>query len=362
LVRLLGQGAFSSVWLAKDIDHIVENGGGKQGSKSLRDSTAQKSKRGDRTSHGLRPPPATTSLSGITLVRGQSVYFTAKEAVKGKGKVGELTNLVAVKMMECALCDTDNRTRISFVREVEVLRHISHPSIVSYLHHFSTPTHHCLVLEALQGGELFELIGQGDNHARMTEPLTRRIFGELCHAVGWMHSVGLVHRDVKLENILFTTNPFLLPAPALAVPPVSEPLIKLTDFGLARFIDPAAPLLTTRCGSEFYAAPEIILGRAYDGRQTDSWACGVVLYALATGTLPFDQHILGQKDTRRGYLMRIARGEYVWPPGSETHLASDGLKKVAGRLLVRDPAKRSRVADIWDEEWMRGDGAPASPI
>ncbi|KAF8472893.1 kinase-like domain-containing protein, partial [Gautieria morchelliformis] len=105
----------------------------------------------------------------------------------------------------------------------------------------------------------------------------RRIFGELCLAVAWMHAVGLVHRDLKLENILLTTNPF---APGARAPPAPAPLVKLTDFGLARFIDPARPLLATRCGSEAYAAPEIATGRPYDGRQTDAWACGVVLYAL----------------------------------------------------------------------------------
>lgn len=72
---------------------------------------------------------------------------------------------------------------------------------MSYLHSFTTPTHHCLVLEALHGGELFDLLEQGDNHSRMTEPLLRRMFGELCQAVGWMHGVGLVHRDLKLESL-----------------------------------------------------------------------------------------------------------------------------------------------------------------
>ncbi|KAJ4493366.1 kinase-like domain-containing protein, partial [Lentinula lateritia] len=99
----------------------------------------------------------------------------------------------------------------------------------------------------------------------------RRIFSELCKAVGWLHGVGLVHRDIKLESELPT-------------PP--QPLIKLTDFGLSRFIDPANPLLTTRCGSEAYAAPELVTDSesenagGYDARETDAWACGVVLYAL----------------------------------------------------------------------------------
>ncbi|KDR81926.1 hypothetical protein GALMADRAFT_33290, partial [Galerina marginata CBS 339.88] len=97
----------------------------------------------------------------------------------------------------------------------------------------------------------------------------RRIWCELCKAVGWMHGVGLVHRDIKLET----------------------PFIKLTDFGLSRFVEidanGDAELLSTRCGSEAYAAPELVTGGGgasgrgvYDARKTDAWACGVVLYAL----------------------------------------------------------------------------------
>ena len=80
-------------------------------------------------------------------------------------------------------------------------QHISHPSIVSYIHAFSTSTHHILVLEHVPGGELFDLVSSQQTHSRIDEPLLRRIFGELCRAVSWMHAVGLVHRDIKLESM-----------------------------------------------------------------------------------------------------------------------------------------------------------------
>lgn len=126
----------------------------------------------------------------------------------------------------------------------------------------------------------------------------------------------------------------------------------------------------------------------YDGRQSDAWACGVVLYALATRHLPFD-HVnvgpgsgggsgsehggslaspngsvassLGGKG-RRSYLIRIAKNEYSWP-ASETSkkLVTPGLKKVVERLLVRDPKKRATVSQLWDEEWMNGEGGTSRP-
>ena len=80
-------------------------------------------------------------------------------------------------------------------------QHISHPSIVSYLHSFSTPSHHCLVLEYVAGGELFTLVNSDVEYKRVTEPALRRMWGELARAVGWMHGVGLVHRDIKLESM-----------------------------------------------------------------------------------------------------------------------------------------------------------------
>ena len=187
----------------------------------------------------------------------------------------------------------------------------------------------------------------------MTEELIRRMWGELALAVGWMHNVALVHRDIKLESmcksspsnlksantrnhfkidIMLTCDPFAYPSNPIDIHNLPSPLVKLTDFGLARFIDPTNPLLTTRCGSEYYSAPEIIMAQPYDGRRTDAWACGVVLFALATRALPFDADVsrfsygaLGEetcskpkKDSKRSYMLRIAKGEYHWP--GETYL------------------------------------------
>ncbi|KAG8689089.1 hypothetical protein FRC11_004146 [Ceratobasidium sp. 423] len=231
----------------------------------------------------------------------------------------------------------------------------------TYLHSFTTPTHHCLVVEHIGGGELFDLINKEENQSKMSETLLRRLWGELCRAVGWMHSVALVHRDIKLENILLTSNPFTNP-----IPPLTTPLVKLTDFGLSRFIDPDNPKLTTRCGSEEYAAPEIIMGASYDGRETDAWACGVVLFALCTGVLPFadapdaspapsTHSAHSPTQARRSYLLRIAQCQY------DQRELGEGVRRIVGRLLVRSPEKRAKIAELWGDPWMRGAGAPHPP-
>lgn len=185
-------------------------------------------------------------------------------------------------------------------------------------------------------------------------------------------------------DILLTTSPF---SSSLPTPPAS--LIKLSDFGLSRFIDPAQPSLTTLCGSESYAAPELVTGRPYDGRDTDAWACGVVLYALTARRLPFDRAMSRERDgahnearsqvvhskaERRALLMRIAKAEYAWPGDYEplhegegplrgTQLVqSAGVRRVVEKLLVRNAAKRTRVIDLWEDPWMRGEGAPGLPL
>ncbi|OCH90676.1 kinase-like protein [Obba rivulosa] len=386
LVRPLGQGAFSSVWLARDV-------AGQVGALELtRRSSLLRSKSGKRGRlarvDGTKPRRSALSGQRVPAERRERAGGGEHEKEKERARKTELREggrMVAVKMTERALCDKNARTRVSFVREVEVLRHISHPSIVSYLHSFSTASHHCLVLEHVSGGELFDLIDSTESHACLDEPLLRRMFGELCKAVGWMHGVGLVHRDIKLENILLTCNPLRQPLP-------HGPLVKLSDFGLSRFIDPAAPLLTTLCGSESYAAPELVMGRPYDGRETDAWACGVVLFALAARRLPFDKpgaqapkheqpetqadaarRRLENRRERKALLVRIAKGEYEWPevpaPTSvedetlrgPSLVRSAGVRGVVSRLLVRDPAKRAKIIDLWEDEWMRGEGAPLAP-
>ncbi len=151
-----------------------------------------------------------------TAVEVLPTFSSSEQSTSSSSSQRSIARVAAIKTMDKKLCARNSRTRISFVREVEVLKHISHPSIVSYLSSFSTATHHCLVLEHLSGGELFELISDEKNRSRMLlscpgdrqdevkDPdgygFVRRIFGELCRAVGWLHEVGVVHRDIKLES------------------------------------------------------------------------------------------------------------------------------------------------------------------
>ena len=294
---------------------------------------------------------------------------------------------VALKMIECEPWKCNERMRVSWVREVEVLKHISHPSIVKFITSFRTPIHYTLVLEALDGGELFDILARHHSSISQKEWFVRRIFGELASVVGWMHSNNLVHRDLKLENIMLTRPLFNQNAPPLRPSDLGQiPVVKITDFGLARFVE-SGTALETRCGSEEYVAPELIIGKSYDGRKTDSWALGVVLYAMLTGVLPFiepsyhstalpkqmflsqsqmDENNTNDRDARmrKAHLLRIAKGQLSWPPGTndesldvpncpaELRLVTPRARHVVSRFLERDATQRAECWDLWQDPWI----------
>ncbi|KAF8191541.1 kinase-like domain-containing protein [Mycena galopus ATCC 62051] len=417
LTAPLGTGAFSSVWLAEDLsdDPLVLRS--RRSLRNLRRETSLSLSRASSLRKvrvpGVRPLGAGVRMLAEQQQRSSTLALgLASPTTSTSGHLLPATRLVALKMtarsafaQPCSGREEAlqrDRTRVSFVREVEVLRHIAHPNITTLLTHLTTPSFHVIVLPYLPGGDLLGLVNSDAAHGALGEGLLRRMWSELCKAVGWMHGVGLVHRDVKLENILLTT-PF--PFADGAAPP-SGPLIKLTDFGLSRFIDTAAPLLSTRCGSEAYAAPELVIsGRRYDARETDAWACGVVLYALCGRRLPFGEGAAGVGGVgpavgvdgevgaarigreggaregaaaRRHWLMTIARGEYEWPAPPSPPLAngdsgdsastlmgprlveSEGARGVVARLLVRDPTRRAKISELWDDSWVRGTGSHTS--
>lgn len=153
---------------------------------------------------GVRPLGA-----GKRMLAEQERTGTFSLLTSPSGSALSATRLVALKMtarsmfVPCSGREEEmqrDRTRVSFVREVEVLRHISHPNITKLLTHLTTPSYHVLVLPYLPGGDLLGLVNSDEAHNALTESLLRRMWSKLCKAVSWMHSVGLVHRDVKLES------------------------------------------------------------------------------------------------------------------------------------------------------------------
>ena len=128
-----------------------------------------------------------------------------------------------------------------------------------------------------------------------------------------------------------------------------EAQLKITDFGLARVVDPNEPTLTTRCGSEEYAAPEIVQSIGYDGRSTDTWCIGIILYALLVGYLPFTYN--ATKGEKLSHLFhRIVTAQVKWPTEDKI---SPEAKEVVDRILVRQAEKRISLDQIKSLNWFK---------
>lgn len=288
-----------------------------------------------------------------------------KESTNMAGVRARSRRLVAVKVVEpgpAGGADAD-RIEVSLKREVELMKLIQHPSIV-HLKAFGTDSNGraLLVMNYCPGGDLFEVAS--NQTEVLTAPLIRRIFAELVSAVRYLHQKYIVHRDIKLENVLLN-----IPIPVHRDVPdwqtLDRAVVTLTDLGLSRAIPqpPESPLLETRCGSEDYAAPEILMGQPYDGRQTDAWALGVLLYALMEGRLPFDAlpGIRGDPAVLKARTPhRIARCEWgwvrygdednEWDPEKGKEL--EGAQKCVEGLLKRN-TRRTPLTEIRDWPWVK---------
>ncbi|KAK7739180.1 Protein kinase [Cytospora paraplurivora] len=204
-------------------------------------------------------------------------------------------------------------------REIEYLQLLRHPHIIKLYTVIKTSTEIIMVLE-YAGGELFDYIVQ---HGRMEEDEARRFFQQMLCAVEYCHRHKIVHRDLKPENLLLDDHLN----------------VKIADFGLSNIMTDGN-FLKTSCGSPNYAAPEVIGGKLYAGPEVDVWSCGVILYVLLVGRLPFDdEHI-------PSLFAKIARGTYAVP-----RWMSPGAATLINRMLQVNPVQRATIPEIRLDPW-----------
>ncbi|KAF4591932.1 CAMK protein kinase [Ophiocordyceps camponoti-floridani] len=289
----------------------------------------------------------------------------ARPATPASERHVDRKKLVAVKVCEHGPRggSSEERVEMSLKRELEILQGIHHPSLVHLLAWRIEPTRAILVLTYSPGGDLFEVATA--HRDALTCSLLRRIFAELVGAVRYLHEQRIVHRDIKLENVLVNLEAAQLMDSSTDWATFPQSVVTLTDLGLSRRISDGE-LLETRCGSDDYAAPEVIMGQPYDGRATDAWSLGVLLYALLEARLPFDPHP-GMSDAHRMRSRtshRIARVEWRWVEyggdegDHEADLAKFERRGLVGAMEVTEGLlKRARsrwsVDQVAAQPWMR---------
>lgn len=218
-------------------------------------------------------------------------------------------------------------------REIATLKLLKHPNVVRLHEVLASKSKIYMVLEYVTGGELFDKIA---SKGRLQEAEGRKLFQRLIDGVSYCHNKGVFHRDLKLENILLD----------------SKGNIKISDFGLSalpqHFRDDG--LLHTTCGSPNYVAPEVLANRGYDGATSDIWSCGVILYVILTGYLPFDDRNLAV------LYQKIFKGDVKLPKW-----LSPGAQNLLKKILDPNPVKRITMAGIKADEWFEQDYTPANP-
>ncbi len=227
--------------------------------------------------------------------------------------------------------------------EIKILKNTYHYNIIKLYEVIETNDTICMIMEYAEGGELFNYILEKKH---LSEDESRKIFQQIIDAIYYLHQIGVCHRDLKLENILFSSK--------------KKDTIKIIDFGLSNLYltgvnseNPAlaigADFLETPCGSPGYTPPEMILGCKYDGLLTDIWSSGIILYSMLCGFLPFDD------PSEEKLYSKIIKGEFFFP----SHIdISDEAKILIGKILVVNPRLRANIKDIRRNPWFLVDYKP----
>jgi calcium/calmodulin-dependent protein kinase I len=224
-------------------------------------------------------------------------------------------------------------SREDIFKEIDIVIALRHPNIIYLKEYFEEGNKVYIVMEFLKGGELLDAVITKGTYS---ETDARKIFIQLIDAVTYMHGKNVVHRDLKLENLLLAE-------------PGDINTVKVADFGLAKKYAGAA--LSTICGTPQYVAPEVIKGgqNPYTyGNECDLWSCGVILFILLGGYPPF------YDDSEPRLFNKIRRGKFDFNDPAWSNV-SDNAKDLLRKLLVVDPSKRLTCEQVRDHPWMKSE-------
>lgn len=261
----------------------------------------------------------------------RSVLFGKYEMGRllGKGTFAKVYYGKHIVTGECVAIKVINKDQVKkegmmeqIKREISVTKLVRHPHIVELKEVMATKTKIFFVMEYVKGGELFTKVAKG----RLKEDVARKYFQQLISAIDFCHSRGVSHRDLKPENLLLDENGDL----------------KISDFGLSALPEQLRNdgLLHTQCGTPAYVAPEVLRKKGYDGSIADIWSCGVVLYVLLAGFLPFHE------DDIMTMYKKVFKAEYEFPPWFSLE-----SKRLISKLLVSDPHRRITIPAIMRVPW-----------
>ncbi|XP_041019064.1 CBL-interacting serine/threonine-protein kinase 21 [Juglans microcarpa x Juglans regia] len=234
---------------------------------------------------------------------------------------------VAAKIIDKKMV-TESDLKCQVQREIRTMKLLHHPNVVRIHEVLGTKTKICIVMEYVPGGQLTDKLSYAK---KLEEREARKLFQQLIDAVDYCHHKGVSHRDLKPDNLLLDQKGNL----------------KVSDFGLSALRKPG-DILTTACGSPSYVAPELLMNKGYDGAVADIWSCGVILFELLAGRLPFDDSNL------INLYKKICRADYTCP-----QWFTEDQKKLLSRILDPNPKRRITIPEIVEDEWFQKDYVPS---
>lgn len=248
---------------------------------------------------------------------GQGAYATV-----AFGLHKETSKKVAIKIYEkYKLLDPQRRKSVRC--EIRLMERLRHTNIVVFHEALDTPKQIYLVMDFVGGGSLHHFLKKRPGR-KLEDQLAKRLFSQVCQGVKYLHDRHIVHRDIKLENLLLDENG----------------TVKIIDFGFSTVVPPGKKLKIF-CGTPSYMSPEIVARKEYSGFCADIWAQGILLYALLCGSFPFR----GQND--RDLYRKIVRGVFHIP-----EFVLDGARNLLCRVLTTDMTRRPSIEEVIADVWL----------
>lgn len=298
--------------------------------------SSMSSKKENKTENGIRVKVNSTDSS-----IGPYIY------INEIGK-GTFSSVIKVKRPDIPKCyfackivskkeiQENKEARISFEREVRINHQLHHPGHVELVDLLSDDQHYYMIMQYCPGGTLLDFIQK--HRKPIQEEKAKPLFRQLIETVDYLQKMGVSHRDLKLENILFNQSNKLV----------------IADFGLSRFVEQPTNLdskqsrrnlVKSRCGSVEYASPEVVSGgkENYDGFASDVWSCGVILFGMLTKRLPWKK-----TEDVTDTMKQIINGDYQIPTN-----VSAPCQDLIKRMMTLDPGMRITVPEILDHEWLK---------
>lgn len=234
----------------------------------------------------------------------------------------ETNNLVRTRLQD----------NVKILNEVDIMRKLSHPHVLSLMDFYETPAQVLIIMEFMEGRDLLYRITQHDPKRKsLTELDAKFFFMQACHGLKYLHDSKVTHRDIKPDNILLADNS-------------PNALLKISDFGLSKLI--SVETMKTVCGTQLYVAPEVLFGGAYTNK-VDVWSMGCLLFAMLSGSVPFCD-AYGPPDVQT----QIKQAKFCFKSRIWNEVSRLG-RDLIRQMLKKEPKQRPSIVEVLQHPWLK---------